>query len=99
MHLVDYCRWSEAASHVVMTFNALLVLGPVIAACSYIYYSSSSTQKSMAAHRTVCRKMMKFGTHIEDSPIIDHTNFGVSNSTPLAPPTVQTYTYIYANNF
>ncbi|KAI2665201.1 NACHT, LRR and PYD domains-containing protein 12 [Labeo rohita] len=42
----------------------------------------------MAAHRTACGKVVKFGTLIEDSPIIDHSKFGVSNSNSLAPPPV-----------
>ncbi len=32
---------------------------------------------------------MKFGTQIEDSLNITHSEFGVSNSKILAPPTVQ----------
>lgn len=55
--------------------------------------------KSMAAHRTFCRKMMKCGTQIEDSLTIDQSNFGVSNTISLAPPTVQNCIYIYATNF
>ncbi len=36
---------------------------------------------------------------IEDSPNINHTKFGVSNSNPLAPPLVQICTHVCANNF
>ena len=53
----------------------------------------------MASHRTVCGKMIKFGTLIEDKPIIDHSKFEVSNSMSLAPPTVQSCTHVYVNNF
>lgn len=35
---------------------------------------------------------------IDDSPI-NHTDFGGSNSIPLAPSTVQSFTNIYANHF
>ena len=42
---------------------------------------------------------MKFGTQIEDSPICHYSKFWVSNSIPLAPPPVQSCTYVYANNF
>lgn len=53
----------------------------------------------MWAHRTVWRKVVKFGTLIEDSPNIHHSKFVVSYSIPLAPPSVQSFTYIYANNY
>lgn len=56
-------------------------------------------RKSMAAHRTACGKVVKFGTQIEDSLNINHTKFEVSNSNPLAPPTAQIGTHVYANNF
>ncbi len=55
--------------------------------------------KSMAAHRTACRKVVKFGTKIEDSLNINHTKFEVSNSNPLAPPTAQSCTHVYSNHF
>ncbi len=40
----------------------------------------------MAAHQTTCGKDLKFDTQID-------------NLNPLAPPTAQTCTYVYANNF
>ncbi len=54
--------------------------------------------ESMAAHRTVYGRVVKFGTLIEDSPNITHSKFGVSNSNSLAPPLVQSFTLVYANN-
>ena len=42
---------------------------------------------------------MKFGTLIEDSLKCHRSKFGVSNSIPLAPPSVQNLTHVYANNF
>ncbi|KAI2658619.1 Retrovirus-related Pol polyprotein [Labeo rohita] len=33
----------------------------------------SFSSESMAAHRTTCRKVVKFGTLVEDSPNIDHS--------------------------
>ncbi len=53
----------------------------------------------MAAHRTFCGKVIKFGTKIEDSLNINHSKFGVSNSNSLAPPLVQIFTYVHAKNF
>ncbi len=61
--------------------------------------SSSSVFEGMAAHRTACRKVMKFGTNIEDSLNINHSKFGVPISNSLAPPIGQTCTHISANNF
>jgi len=40
---------------------------------------------------------MKFGTVIGDSLNCQHNKFGVSNSIPLAPPTVQSH--VFADNF
>ncbi len=40
----------------------------------------------MAAHRTACGKVVKFGTLIEDSINNNHSKFGVCNSNSLAPP-------------
>ena len=53
----------------------------------------------MAAYRTACGKVVKFGTQLEDSLTFVHSKFGVSNSIPLAPPAVQSCTYVYVNNF
>ena len=55
--------------------------------------------ESMAAHRTACGKVMKFGTMIEDSPKSHHTKFGVLKPIPLAPPTVQNFTFILLITF
>ncbi len=49
---------------------------------------------SMAAYRTACGKVMKFGTLIEDSPEMNHSKFWVSNSNSLAPPLVQSFTHV-----
>jgi len=57
--------------------------------CSYFSFFSAVT----------CRKVMKFGTQIENTLIINHGKFGDSNSIPLAPPTVQICIHVYANNF
>ncbi len=53
----------------------------------------------MAAHRTACGKVVKFGRLIDDSVDSNHSKFGVSNSNSLAPPLVQSFTHIYVNNF
>ncbi len=53
----------------------------------------------MAAHRTACGKVVKFGTLIDDTVNSYHTIFGVSNSNPVVPPLVQNFTQIYVNNF
>lgn len=52
----------------------------------------------MAAHRTICRKVMKFCTMLKDSPSIDHSKFEVSNAISLAPLPVQSCIQVYANN-
>ncbi len=61
--------------------------------------TSSSAIASMAAHRTDCGKVVKIGALIEDSLNTNHSKFGVSNSNSLAPPLVQNFTHVYANNF
>ncbi len=53
----------------------------------------------MAAHRTTYRKDIKFDTLIEDSPNMNHIKFGVSDLNSVAPPLVQIFTHVYANNF
>jgi len=53
---------------------------------------------ALAAHRKAYRKVMKFDTLIGDSLNFQHSKFGVSNSIPLAPPTVQICTHVNANN-
>ena len=53
----------------------------------------------MAAHRTDYGKVVKFGTLIRDSPMIHVTKFHVGTSNPLAPPTGQSWTCVYARNF
>ncbi len=58
----------------------------------------SSALESMAAHRTACGKVVTFGTLIEDSPNIKHSQFRVSNLNFLAPPLVQTFTHVFGNN-
>ncbi len=45
---------------------------------SFSSSSSSSTHKFMAANRTTCRKVVKFGTQKEDSLICHHSKFGAS---------------------
>ncbi len=66
---------------------------------SYYYSTVYSARKSMAAHRTACRKVFKFGTLIEDSVNTNHSKFGVSISNSLVPPLVQSFTHVYANTF
>ncbi len=53
----------------------------------------------MAAHRTDCGKVIKFGTLIEDSVNSNHTTFGVSNSNSLAPPLVQIFNFVMLITF
>ncbi len=50
------------------------------------------------SYRTACGKDMKFGTQTEDSLIINHSKFGVSNSNSLVPPIGQICTHVSANN-
>ena len=51
--------------------------------------------ESMAAHR----KVVKFGTLVQDSPISPSSQFQVATSTALAPPTGQSCTCIHVYNF
>ncbi len=44
-------------------------------------------------------KVMKLGTQIEDSLIINNRKFGVSNSNSQAPPIDQICANVSANNF
>ena len=84
----------------------LILLDPRIAACSYIWGSSSEAARnplcfyvfllllllswgSMAAHRTVWSKVVKFCTLIQDSPMLHVSKFHVGTSYTLAPPTGQ----------
>ncbi len=53
----------------------------------------------LAAHRTACRKVMKFGTQIDDSLNISYSKFGGSISNSLVSPTGQICTHVSANNF
>ena len=55
--------------------------------------------KSMAAHRTDWWKVVKFGTLIEDSPLINVTKCHVGTSYALAPPTGQSWMCVHARNF
>ena len=55
--------------------------------------------ESMAAHRTPCSKVMKFGTLIHDSPIRPPSKFEVASPWALAPPIGQSWTCIHVNNF
>ncbi len=59
---------------------------------------SSVSRKSMAAHRIACWKVVKFDTLIEDSINTNHSKFGVYLKSP-APPLLQSFTHVYANNF
>ena len=53
----------------------------------------------MAAHRTAWRKVVKFGTLVQDSPISPLTQSQVASPTALAPPTGQSWTCIHVHNF
>ena len=68
---------------------------------SYYYYYSSffCHGMSMAAHRTVCQKVVKFGTQVKDSCMFNFTQLHVANKHALAPPTGQSFRYICAHNF
>lgn len=57
------------------------------------FTSKMKILESMEAHRTTCGKVVKFGTQVK----FNHSNFGVSDSVVLAPPSVQNCTYVYAN--
>ncbi len=59
---------------------------------------SSVSRKSMAAHRTACWKVVKFDTLIEDSIILTTASLEVYLKSP-APPLLQSFTHVYANNF
>ncbi len=56
-------------------------------------------RKSMAAHRTDCGKVIKFGKLIDDTVNSNDTKFGVSNSNSLAPPLVQKFNFEMLINF
>ena len=57
------------------------------------------TWESMAAHRTAWRKVVKFGTLVQDSPISPLSQSQVASPTALAPPTGQSWTCIHVHNF
>ena len=54
---------------------------------------------SMAAHRTVCQKVVKFSTQVKDSCMFNFTQLHVATKHALAPPTGQSFSYICAHNF
>lgn len=65
-----------------------------------VLWTGISALESLAAHRTIYRKVMKSGTLTEMCMNINHSKFGVLHSVLLAPPTVQTYTRLsIVNNF
>ena len=74
---------------------------PCVFLFSYYYYYSSffCHGMSMAAHRTVCQKVVKFGTQVKDSCMFNFTQLHVANKHALAPPTGQSFRYICAHNF
>ena len=47
----------------------------------------------------VIKKRVKFGTLIQGSPMIPHSNFGVAGSRAVAPPTGQSWTCIHVYTF
>ncbi len=53
----------------------------------------------MSSHRIACGKVMKFGTQIEDSLLINHSKFWISNTNSLVPPIGQISAHVSANNF
>ena len=55
--------------------------------------------ESMAAHRTAWRKVVKFGTMVQDSPISPLSQSQVASPTALAPPTGQIWACIHVHNF
>ncbi len=85
----------------VWVFVSLLCV--IFSQCYCIHWCSFSSSSfaiaSMVAHRTDYGKVVKFGTLIKDILNTNHSKFGVSNSNSLAPPLVQSFTHVYANNF
>ena len=71
----------------------------VIMRHNYYYSSFFCHGMSMAAHRTVCQKVVKFGTQVKDSCMFNFTQLHVANKHALAPPTGQSFRYICAHNF
>ncbi len=67
--------------------------------CSKMLYFSKALVCCYEYFRITCRKFMKYGARIEDSLIINHSKFGVSNSNSLAPPIGQICTHVSANKF
>ena len=55
--------------------------------------------ESMAAHRTAWRKVVKFGTLVQDCPISPLSQSKVASPTALAPPTGQSWACIHVHNF
>ena len=99
-----YYYWgpcSEAAALCVSTWAHAAKLQGTLCVSSYIYYYSSffCHGMSMAAHRTVCQKVVKFGTQVKDSCMFNFTQLHVANKHALAPPTGQSFRYICAHNF
>ena len=81
-----------------LSVQAAYLLGPRNAACSFNYYSSFFCHgMSMAAHRTVCQKVVKFGTQVKDSYMFNFTQLHVANKHALAPPMGQSFRYICAH--
>ena len=76
-------------------------MGPALLLAAIFYYYSSffCHGMSMAAHRTVCQKVVKFGTQVKDSCMFNFTQLHVANKHALAPPTGQSFRYICAHNF
>ena len=80
--------------------HAAKLQGTLFSYYYYYYYSSFFCHgMSMAAHRTVCQKVVKFGTQVKDSCMFNFTQLHVANKHALAPPTGQSFRYICAHNF
>ncbi|KAI2646877.1 Natural killer cell receptor 2B4 [Labeo rohita] len=79
--LCHTCADSVSLIELISAAESLLIVAAVL-----IFSICRKYRKTDAEGKTNCGKVVKFGTLIEDSPIIDHSKFGVSDSHSLEPP-------------
>ena len=101
MSLIAHCcSWSDTFRHVGMSCR-LILLGPGNG-CLQLYllllffFRHGSLWQPI---EPIAGKLFWFDILIEDSPNIKYTNFCVSKSFPLAPPPVQSFTFILLITF
>ena len=90
--LADYVRPAKLAYRVPLCLTPTLLLAA-------IFIIIMLPLESMVAHRTAWRKVVKFGTLVQDSPISPLSQSQVASPTALAPPTGQIWACIHVHNF